>query len=126
MPLVMQSPTPVADTSTMTTPSMNSTTSSSSIESIMSIIKKLEQKVDNMHIPIQTTISHSTTSTPYSPTNDTINPNTGKPWKRYCWSCGYTTHKGKDCPNKKEGHHDEASFKNRMGGSNKDCYPIKK
>ena len=33
--------------------------------------------------------------------NETINPQTGKLWKRYCWSYGCVTHWGKNYPNKK-------------------------
>ena len=53
--------------------------------------------------------------------NNDINPRTGKPFKRYCWSCGCCPHWGRNCPNKKKGHKDEASFKNRIGGSNEGC-----
>ena len=52
---------------------------------------------------------------------DTINPKTGQAWKRYCWTCGCCTHWGKNCPNTKSGHKDEATFKNRMNGSNENC-----
>ena len=52
-----------------------------------------------------------------------INPKTGKPFKRYCWTCGCCDHWGKACPNKKPGHQDSATFKDRKGGSNKDCLP---
>ena len=53
--------------------------------------------------------------------NNDTNPKTGLPWKRYCWSCGCCPHWGKNCPNKKRGHKDVASFKNKMSGSSKDC-----
>ena len=54
--------------------------------------------------------------------NDTnTNPMTGLPWKRYYWSCGWCGHWGKAFPNKKEGHQDDASFKNRMGCIRKYC-----
>ena len=47
----------------------------------------------------------------------TVNPRTGKPWRRYCWSCGCCDHWGRNCPNRKRGHKVDATFKNRMGGS---------
>jgi len=50
-----------------------------------------------------------------------INPKTGQEWKRYCWSCGCCTHWGKNCPNKKKGHKNDATFKNRMNGSSNNC-----
>lgn len=37
----------------------------------------------------------------------------------YCWSHGLCNHKGPDCRKKKEGHKDEATLENRMGGSEK-------
>ena len=53
--------------------------------------------------------------------NGDINPKTGRPYQRYCWSCGCCPHWGRNCPRKKKGHHDEATFRNRMGGSNANC-----
>ena len=38
---------------------------------------------------------------------------------KYCWTHGLCNHISKDCKNKKEGHKDEATFTNRMNGSNK-------
>ena len=38
----------------------------------------------------------------------------------YCWSCGNNpTHPSSNCTQKKEGHKDEATYANRMGGSTK-------
>ena len=39
----------------------------------------------------------------------------------YCWTHGAGNHKGVDCRNKKEGHKDAATFKNKMGGSTNFC-----
>ena len=50
-----------------------------------------------------------------------VNPITGREYKRYCWSCGCCTHWGANCPQKKAGHKDDASFKQRKGGSNVNC-----
>ena len=47
----------------------------------------------------------------------------GRTPKRYCWSCGCYPHWGQDCKVKKTGHKDSANFKDRKGGSNKDCRP---
>eukprot|EP00957_Ditylum_brightwellii_P156339 11899947-Ditylum_brightwellii.AAC.1 len=36
----------------------------------------------------------------------------------YCWTCGTnTTHTGKDCCNKQQGHKDTATLQNRLGGN---------
>ena len=51
----------------------------------------------------------------------TINPRTGQPWKRYCWSCGCCPHWSRNCPAKKKGHQNDATFSNRMDGSNVNC-----
>ena len=95
-------------------------TNTSSIESLLTIIKNLEQKVDTL------TTNQTQQKPAYKPNEDTFNPRTGKPWKRYCWSCGYVSHLGKHCPYKKQGHKDEATFKSRMGGNNLNYFPIKK
>ena len=46
----------------------------------------------------------------------------GKPTKeekprQYCWTHGYKFHCGKDCKHKADGHKDEATVSNRMGGN---------
>ena len=38
---------------------------------------------------------------------------------KYCWTHGLYNHTSNECRNKKEGHQDNATFKNRMNGSNK-------
>lgn len=44
-----------------------------------------------------------------------------KPPFAYCWTHGFRGHLGKDCKNKGEGHKDEATKDNRMGGSKRGC-----
>ena len=39
----------------------------------------------------------------------------------YCWTHGAGNHTSTDCRNKKEGHKDNATFSNRMGGSKSYC-----
>ena len=77
---------------------------------LLPLIKQLTKKVDQLVC---------TQATPLI----SINPKTRKPFKRYCWSCGCWDHWGKNCPNKKPGHQDSVTFKDRKGGSNKDCLP---
>ena len=40
---------------------------------------------------------------------------------KYCWTHGGCNHYGPDCESKAEGHKDEATFQNKMGGSTKNC-----
>ena len=47
----------------------------------------------------------------------------GREPKRYCWSCGCVPHFGRNCPNKKAGHKDDANFRDRKGGSDENCRP---
>ena len=54
------------------------------------------------------------------------NPRTNQPYRRYCWTHGCGNHWSNRCRNPKPGHQNDATFKNRMGGSNKGCLPVKK
>ena len=83
-------------------------TTNASNESLLQMIKKMIDKVEALK----------------QPTSTDINPRSGKKFKRYCWSCGCCTHWGQDCLNKKSGLQDNTNFKNRMGGSNKNCLPV--
>ena len=80
-----------------------------SIMELFTMMSELNKKVDTLAEPKKR--------------NLTINPRTGKPFRRYCHSCGCCDHWGKTCINKKPGHQDNATFKNRMGGSDANCLP---
>ena len=43
-------------------------------------------------------------------------------YNRYCWSCGGCDHWGRNCGDKKPGHVDTASFRNKQGGSVDNCF----
>ena len=43
--------------------------------------------------------------------------------KHYCWTHGRCNHKSNECRSKKAGHQDDATLKNKKGGSNKNCNP---
>ena len=43
-------------------------------------------------------------------------------YNRYCWSCGGCDHWGRNCNNKKQGHIDTATFRNKQGGSVDNCF----
>ena len=85
------------------------------------VLMQLMQQMSNMQNQLASlTLSAQPSSTNQSK-NDSINQKTGKPWRRYCWTCGSCPHWGRHCPQKKPGHKDEATFRNRMNGSNKNC-----
>ena len=76
--------------------------SNDTIEQLLATVRDLSSKVESLTSKNQS----------YKNVKNEINPRTGKPFKRYCWSCGCCTHWGRICPNKKKGHKDEATFKN--------------
>ena len=41
--------------------------------------------------------------------------------KFYCWTHGGCNHQSSECRNKKNGHQDNATFRNKKGGSTKGC-----
>ena len=87
---------------------------SSEVSMLLQLMKELNNKVDRL-VP------------PKPPKkNFTIDPKTSKPYRRYFHSCGCCDHWGKHCKNKKPGNQDNATFNNRMGGSNFNCLPIRK
>ena len=53
-------------------------------DTILQMIAKLSNKVDELKRPADTD----------------INPRTGKKFKQYCWTHGCCTHWGRDCPDK--------------------------
>ena len=64
----------------------------------------------------QDTKSHNTQN---FPTQKLALEGNHKRWNtsKCCWSHGAWAHHGKTCRNKKDGHRDEASFNNELGGS---------
>jgi len=112
---------PLEDTSTISASTMNSAQSNATMESLITIIKNLESKVNSLKSE-----PNSKQPSNFVPTNEAINPKTGKEWKRYCYSCGCCPRASKNCPVRKQGHQDSAIFQNRMNGSDQKCYPLKK
>ena len=96
------------DTETTTTDSSNSTTSTLTMETLMSTIKDLKKEVSSL-------------KSAKSSTNPDINTRTCRVWKCYCWTHGCCPRGSKICDNKAKNHQDNATFKNRMGGNNKNC-----
>ena len=96
---------------------LGNVTMDSMMGKLLQSFNDLSRKVDEL-----SSKSDSTSTTNRSKANNNnINPKTGRPYKRYCWSCGCCTHWGRFCPNKKKGHQDDASFKDRKGGSSEGC-----
>ena len=89
------------------------------INELLKQMATMQSQIKNLTMVAQPSINQNQGH--LSQNSDNINPKTGKPWRRYCWSCGCCPHWGKHCPQKKRGHKDEASFRNRMGGSSKNC-----
>ena len=112
---------PTVDTtadSSLTSSVLNSTnniTSDNMLEKILKEFKELKDRVETL------TSGQATSQSQNQKRGKDINPRTGKPYRRYCWSCGCCNHWGRFCPSKKRGHQDEATFKDRKGGSNKGC-----
>ena len=89
--------------------------------SLLALIDQLQKKVDKLGQQLVASNYPTTTHI-----QEEINPKTGKSFKRYCWTCGCCGHWGKNHPGiKAPEHKDEATFKNRMGGSNKNCLGTK-
>ena len=89
------------------------------INELLKQMATMQAQIKNMSVFSQPSINHNQGRV--SQTSDNINPKTGKEWRRYCWSCGCCPHWGKHCPQKKRGHKNEASFRNRMDGSSQNC-----
>ena len=87
----------------------NATQQSSEVAMLLQLMTELNKKIYNI----------APTRTPTK--NITINPKTVKPYRRHCYSCGCCDHWGENCINTKNGHKDNATFNNRMAGSNFNC-----
>ena len=81
---------------------------------LLTFLKILQNKIDRLENKKPSANINNTSN---------INPRTGTPFKRYCFSCGYCQYWGKDCLNKKSRHPNNVTFKNRMRGSNDNCMP---
>ena len=86
---------------------------------ILKMMEKMEAKFDAKFKELSTNCGGGNNNNRNRNKDESINPRTGKPWKRYCWTHGLVSYFGKDCKNKAPGHHDDALFKNCMGGSTK-------
>ena len=88
------------------TSSVSHSANATSNEDLLKMIQQLQNKIDAL-----STSSETPTKKPFI-RNQT---------HRYCWSHGACGHDGKHCRNRKEGHQENATFDNRMGGSTQYC-----
>ena len=93
----------------------NAATTDPTVLNLTQMVAALQQQINQMSGQL---------SAPPVPSSST-NPRTGKQWKRYCWTHGCCNHWGRDCNNKTTGHKDDATFRNRMGGSDANCLPTR-
>ena len=49
-------------------------------------------------------------------TQTQMQPRSKKKLRKYCWTHGWCAHSGAECKSKAEGHKDEATLQNKMGG----------
>ena len=85
-------------------PSVNITQQDQIQLKILQILERIDKKLDN-----------NTTSSTASPKRKR------RVMDCYCWTHGAGNHTSTDCRNKREGHKDNATFSNRMGGSKSYC-----
>ena len=91
---------------------------------VMAVITRMQTTMDDLTARLNSTAQSLATNTPnLVATDNTINPRTGRTFKRYCWSCGCCVHWGRHCSVKKRGHKNDATFKDRKGGSDEGCMP---
>ena len=104
----------------------NNSANSVTNDKLMALLQDLQAKVDTLSNENKLLKNNSNQPrTGATLDENTHHPVTGKPFKRYCWTHGCTTHWGKACVHKKRGHKDNATFKDRLGGSDLNCYPTR-
>ena len=99
------------------TPSVNSTVSDITLQSMQKQIDLMQNMMQQMYQLTQqnSTDGSSTTRRTKAKANQPRNQFQSK----YCWTHGLCHHHSKDCRSKADGHKDTATLDNRMGGSSK-------
>ena len=77
-------------------------------------IQSLQKEVQDLKLLVQQ-LTNAKQSQNNAPTQTRKKP------RKYCWTHGWCAHAGVDCNAKADGHQDEATLQNRMGGSTKNC-----
>jgi len=84
---------------------------------ILKLLKELTVELKQVKSSIPSSANQPTASTTGREPRRYKRTNVSK----YCWSHGACAHDGKSCNQKRQGHKDEATFTNRMGGSSAYC-----
>ena len=90
---------------------------------LLTLLQSVTKEITNLKAC--SVLQSTTPKTEDLPSINSINPHTQQPYKRYRWTRGYGNHWSDRRHNPKPGHKTEATFKNRFGGSNKECLPVK-
>ena len=83
--------------------------SSSSDNDVLRLIEQLQQQLMTLQ---------NAASLPYGGGRQTSSRRTTS---KYCWTHGACAHSSKDCRNRKDGHRDDATFANKLGGCTVFC-----
>ena len=103
-----------AATSALTEPTLNSVSSDKVMLEMVKLLKEIKDDMKEVK---------SNNKRKRNSQNNNNNNNNNNRFKRdkYCWSHGACNHDSKSCRRRLEGHQEEATFNNRMGGSNRFC-----
>ena len=87
-------------------------------------ISALKQEIKNLQAQLSTRWNNQNKTFNRNSQNQNRQPRRNPRFTRqfYCWTHG-AGHSGRNCMNPAEGHQADATFRNRMGGSNYGCYP---
>ena len=89
-------------------------------DQLMNMVQALTSQLSVMTARVNNIAQNQTQHRGGGNPNDTHNQ-TCSNIRFYCWSHGACNHLGANCHNPKPGHKNDATFKNRMGGSNYFC-----
>ena len=88
---------------------------------IMTKMMEMMQQMQQMQVQMMQQSGHNNSNNTIS-NNRRNNRNRGRrTTSKYCWSHGACAHSSSECNAKKEGHRDDATFENKLGGSTAYC-----
>jgi hypothetical protein len=111
-------------------------TSSAQVPILEQKFDELTKRFDNLAATVRSTSTGNTTTAANNNTNSSNHKDKSKfqrskkryddfdITKDYCWSHGLMGHSSNQCHRRFEDHKADATYQNRMGGSNKNCKPI--